>query len=206
MLRGPRYVREYSLLSNPRTPAEVLANAATTSLMLSPTASVEDRDDDDSNGGSGGGSSARSPRTELARLRSHFSQVKLLTIPAIRHVDDHGSHNCPPAHGIQCPVPTHRHGTVHAPPQVDELYRYGLLSDDVAARLGRELPAVSGGWCCAPKRDTPAMPSHHSFRLPLLPSAGLLEGAGGGGGGGVMASLVAAAKSQWFVPQFGGGA
>ena len=105
------YVREWSLLANPRTPAAVLESAAEVSVVH--------------DGGA----------AELQRLRDQFGATKVLAVTNLAQHD---------------------------------LFRSGLLGDDVRATLRRRFPYVSGSWCCAPERDRKAgMPNSHSFHLPI---------------------------------------
>ena len=50
-------------------------------------------------------------------------------------------------------------------PQHD-LWRSGLLGNEVRRELAKRFPYVSGGWCCAPEDDKRrGMPNSHSFHL-----------------------------------------
>ena len=140
------FAREYSVLANPRTPAHVLASAAT--LDLRRNASVVEEDGSAAGTGGGerggeggeGGGEGSGDATMIARLRSEYADVKLLTIAGL--------------------------------PSLDSLYARRVLSRHVAQRLERQFHSVGGGWCCAPKEDVDrGMPTSHHFRLPLLPTS-----------------------------------
>ena len=50
-------------------------------------------------------------------------------------------------------------------PQHD-LWRSGLLGNEVRRELAKRFPYVSGGWCCAPEDDKRReLPNSHSFHL-----------------------------------------
>ena len=50
-------------------------------------------------------------------------------------------------------------------PQHD-LWRSGLLGNEVRRELAKRFPYVSGGWCCAPEDDKKwGLPNSHSFHL-----------------------------------------
>jgi hypothetical protein len=52
-------------------------------------------------------------------------------------------------------------------PQHD-LWKSGLLGDEVRRELATRFPYVSGSWCCAPDADKKrGMPNSHSFHLPI---------------------------------------